>query len=98
MNIDFFLTDFIAKKIVAWKCRGDKSTNGRYGKILGRGLLTILGLDLKFPKDVIIGGEGLYKGCLSPMVDVRNCDFKYITDKIIEPEESFVNLYVDECL
>ena len=32
------------------------------------------------------------------MVDVRNYDFKYITEKTVKPEESFVNLYVNECL
>ena len=30
------------------------------------------------------------------MVDVRNYDFKYITDKTVKPEESFINLYVDK--
>ena len=32
------------------------------------------------------------------MVDVSNYDFKYITDKTVKPEESFVNLYINECL
>ena len=31
------------------------------------------------------------------MVDVSNYGFKYMTDKTVKPEESFVNLYVDEC-
>ena len=66
--------------------------------ILGRDLLTALGLDLKFSEDFIIDGEGPYKGCLSPMVDVSNYDFKSITDKTVKLEESFVNSYVNECL
>ena len=32
------------------------------------------------------------------MVDVRNYDFNIITDKTVKAEESFINLYVDECL
>ena len=29
--------------------------------------------------------------------DVSNDDFEYLTDKIVKPEEFFVNPYVDEC-
>ena len=32
------------------------------------------------------------------MVDVSNYDFKRLTEKIVKPEESFINLYVDKCL
>ena len=32
------------------------------------------------------------------MVDVINCNFNIITAKTVKPEESFINLYVDECL
>ena len=65
---------------------------------LGRDLLTALVLDLKFSDNVIICGGGPYKGCLSPMVDVINHDFKYITDKTVKLEELFVNSYVDKLL
>ena len=64
--------------------------------ILGRYLPTALGLDLKFSENVIIGGEGPYKGYSTPMVDVSNYDFKSITDKTDKLEESFINSYVDE--
>ena len=66
--------------------------------ILGRDLLTAMGLDLKFSENIIIVGEGLYKWCLVPMVDLGNYDFKYLTNKIVRPSESFINLYIDECL
>ena len=49
--------------------------------ILDRDLLNALGMDLKFSGNVIIGVEGPYKRCLSPLVDVSNSDFKYITEK-----------------
>ena len=32
------------------------------------------------------------------MVDLSNYDFKYLTENIVKPEESFTNLYAAECL
>ena len=32
------------------------------------------------------------------MVDISNYDFKFITDKTVKPEESFINLYINKCL
>ena len=52
--------------------------------ILVRDLFTALGLDINFYVNVIIGGDGPYKGCSAPMVDVRNYDFKSLTDKIVK--------------
>ena len=40
-----------------------------------------MGLGLKFSDNNIIGVEVPYEGCSSPMVYVRNNDFKSITDK-----------------
>ena len=56
VHVDFFLPEFSATKILTWKCHVDKSTIGRYDMILGRDLLTVLGLDLKFSENVIHGG------------------------------------------
>ena len=47
--------------------------------ILGRCLLTAMGLYIKFSENIIIGGEGLYKGCSAPMVDLSNYEFKSLT-------------------
>ena len=58
VNAEFFLPEFIATKIVTWKCHVKKSTNGRYNMILGRDLLNSLVLDIKFYENAIIGGEG----------------------------------------
>ena len=80
VNLDFFLPEFSATKIMKWKCHVDEYTKGRYYMILGRDLLTALGLDLKLSENVIIGGEGPYEGCYAPMVDIRNYDFNIITD------------------
>ena len=75
VRIQFCLPEFSATKIVTWTCHVDKSTNGRYGTILGRYLLTELGLDIKFYANIIIFGEGPYDGCSAPMVDVSNYYF-----------------------
>ena len=53
-------------------CHVDDSAKGRYNMILGRNLLTTLGLDIKFSDRVIVGVERLYEGCLVSMVDVSN--------------------------
>ena len=82
-------------KIVTWKCHVDEYTTSRYYMILGRDLLTELGLDLKLYENVICGGERLYKGCSEPMVDVNNYDFNVVTGKTVKPEESFINAYVN---
>ena len=65
--------------------------------ILGRDLLTDLGLDIKFSGCFIVGGKGPYEGCLVTMVDVSNYDYAPLTDKIVKPKEYFLNLYVNEC-
>ena len=97
-NIDFCLPEFSTTKIVSWKCHVNSSMNIIYDMILGRDLLTALGLDLKFSEDIIMGGDGTYEGCSTPMIDVSNYDFKPLIEKIVEPEKSFINLYVEKCL
>ena len=85
MNIDFFLPEFSATNIVTWECHVYESINGIYDTILGRDLLTALGLDLKFSKNVILSREGTYEGCYAPMLDVNNFYFNIITAKIVKP-------------
>ena len=80
------------------KCHVNESTTGRYDMILGRDLLTALGLDLKFSDNVISGVKLQYEGCSAPIVDVINYDFNLITDKTVKLEESFINSYINECL
>ena len=85
MNVDIFLPEFSGTKIVTWKCHIDNSTNGRYDMILGRDLITTLGLDIIFSEGVIICRKIPYKGFLAPLVDVSNYDFKSITYKTVNP-------------
>ena len=78
MKVDFCLPEFSTTEIATWKFQVDESTNGRYDIILGRKLLTALGLNIKFSESVIIGGEGPYEGCSTDMVYVSNYYFESI--------------------
>ena len=82
---------------MTWKCHVDESTTGRYNMILGRDLLTALGLDLKFSEKVIHGGEGPCEGSSALMVHIKNYDLNILTAKTVKPEESVINAYVSEC-
>ena len=66
---------------MTWKCHVEESANGKYDMILGRYLLTSLGLNLKFSGNVMHVGEGPYKWCSAPMVDVNNYDFNIFNGK-----------------
>ena len=59
--------------------------------ILVRDLPTALGMDLNFYEHAMIGRNGPQEGCSAPMVDINDYDFKSSTDKIIKPEEYFIN-------
>ena len=50
MNLEFCLPELGGAKIVTWKCHISKSTNISYDMILGKYLLTALGLYLNFLK------------------------------------------------
>ena len=49
-------------------------------------MITALELDIEFLVNVIFGGDEPYKGCLSPMADITDYDFKSLTNKIIKTE------------
>ena len=52
--------------------------------ILVRDLINALGLDIKFSKNIIIGGDVPNQGCSAPMVDLINYEVKSLTDKIVK--------------
>ena len=60
VNIEFFLPEYTAIETVTWKCHVVDSTKCIYDMIVGRDLLTALGLDLKFSDSIIVGGKGSY--------------------------------------
>ena len=98
VNVEICLAEFGATKIVTRKFHVDKATNSRYNMILGRDLLTALGSDLKLSENIILGGDGPFKGCSAHMVDASTYDFKPLTNNKVKPGESFINGYVDNCL
>ena len=74
-------------KIVMWNCHIDDSAKGRYYMILGRDLLTALGLNIKFSYRVIKSDGGTFKGLTAPMVDLGMYEFKGLNTGNITPEE-----------
>ena len=71
---------------MTYKLHVDESAKGRYDMILGRYLLTNLGLNLKFSERVIEAGDGTFKGSTAPMVYLSTYEFKYLNTGKIKPE------------
>ena len=59
--------------------------------ILGREILTELGLNLKLSEHVIKAYDGPFKGSIKPMVDLGIYIFKCLNIGKIKPEEFFTN-------
>ena len=84
-------------KVVTWEWHVDESYEGLYEIILGRDLLTNLGLCLKISEQVIAGSGIPYEGCMSPMVDLNTYDYKYSHLKNqIKPEKMYMDAYTEE--
>ena len=64
--------------------------------ILGRDLLTELGLNLKLSKHVIKADDGPFMGATAHMVDLGAYVFRDLNTGEINPEESFTEAYVEE--
>ena len=58
VKMNFNLPELSATKMVMWNCHVAESAKGRYDIILGRYLLTGLGLNLKFSEHVIEEYDG----------------------------------------
>ena len=72
---------------MTWEYHVDDSAKGGYDVILGRDLLTELGLNLKLSEHVIEAEDGTFKGYTTPMVDLGTYTFKYLITEKITPEE-----------
>ena len=55
--------------------------------ILGRDVLTALGLYITFSENIIIEGDGPCKRCSEPMVYVSTYYFKTLIDNKVKAEE-----------
>ena len=70
VKIYFTLFEISATKIVTWKWHVDESAKGRYSVILGRDILTALGLNIEFSVNVIKADDGTLKDSTALMVDM----------------------------
>ena len=66
-KIDFTLPEFSATKKVACNCHVYDSAKSGYNMILGRDLLTALGLCLRFSDQLINLDDGPFQRCIAPM-------------------------------
>ena len=64
--------------------------------ILGRYILTALGLNIKFSDNVIEADDGPFKGSTAPMVDLGMYSFTYLNAGNITPDKVFTNYYAEE--
>ena len=94
--MDFTLPEPSVMKIVTCNCHVDDSTKGRYDMILGRYILTPLGLNIKLSDHVIKAEDAPLKGLMAPIVDMGIYELKYLTAGNITPKESFMNDYIEE--
>ena len=96
VNIYLTLPALSATNFVTWKCHADDSAKGRYDMILGRYILTELGLNIKFFDHVIEADDGTFIGSTTPMFDLGTYEFKILNTGKITPKELFTNAYVEE--
>ena len=76
VKIYFTLPALNAKNVVMWKDQVNDSAKGGYNMILGRDLLTKLGLNLKLSEHVIEAYDGHFKESTTPMVYLGTYIFK----------------------
>ena len=87
VKIDFTSPELSVMKIVTWNWHMDDSAKGRYNIILGRDILTQLGLNKKNYNHVIEGDDGPFDVYTAPMIDLGTYEFKDIETIKIIPEE-----------
>ena len=83
-------------KILTWNFHADDSDKGRYDMILGRYLLTTLGIILKLFYHVIETDVGPFKWSTVPIYDMGVYTFNDSNTEKITPEELFMNSYAEE--
>ena len=81
VKIDFTLPEIRATEIVTWNFHVDNCGKGRYDMILGRYLLKVLGLNLKFFDHFIEADD-----VPNTMVDMDTYEFKDINTRNISNE------------
>ena len=74
--MDFTLPEPSVMKIVTCNCHVEDSTKGRYDMILGRYILTPLGLNIKLSDHVIQADDSPLKGSAATMIYMDTYEFK----------------------
>ena len=86
VKVDFTLPALSAMNVVTWNFHVYDSAKGRYDMILGRYILTELGLVLNFSDHVIEADGGTFKESTTFMVDLGTYTFKDLNIGKIKPE------------
>ena len=87
-NIYFTLPQLSAEKILTWDCHVDDSDKGICDIIIGRDILTDLGLNLKLSYPVIEADYEPFKGYMAPMVVLGTYEFRhYYAEEMHESEQ-----------
>ena len=79
---------------MAWDYHVGEYAKDRYDIILGRYILTSLGLNFKFSKCAIQGGGGPLKGYTATIHDLGTYKFKYLNKGRTAPDVSFMNVCI----
>ena len=80
------LPTLLATNFMTCKSHVDYSAKGRYNMILGKYLLTELGLNLKFSEYVLEANDVPFKESTTSVVDLGMYVFKYLNIEEITPE------------
>ena len=72
-------------KHLMWNCRVYDSAKGGYVMIIGRYLLTLLGLNISLSEHAIKTGDGHLKGPTATMVDLGVHEFKDLNTEKLHP-------------
>ena len=80
VKVNFTLHAFSATKTMMWNCHMYDSAKMKYNIILGKDLLTSLGLNLKLSEHDIEAGDGgeiPFESFTEPMVNFGTYEFKF---------------------
>ena len=76
IKVDFCLSKFSVTNVMTQQYHINDSSECKYNMILGRDLLTDLGLDIFFSKTSISVGDGTYEGWTTPMIEMTTYNYK----------------------
>ena len=87
VKIHFTLPEHSAMKTVTWNCHVNDSAKDTCDMILGRYILTALGINIKLSGHIIESDDAPFKGYTAPMVDMGTYEFKDLNTGKIKTKE-----------